>query len=223
MLVVDQSAYDKDNPRSLQNLLPENSTIGGIITRLADEINIGHTDEDFKKILRDKKHYKTARRLRLQFWNLYNIASNSKVPKIIPINCIYAGIVSYTTFNSIVSDDKLAAYIFTQPVKVRLIQEDLLYEGYRALEEMMDMDITKADGTINDRLVGHKLKIIQMLEDRINGSVVQRVQQHIEQGSKFKGNPLDTDEDIEKLKREISNMKKNLGKDIEYAEYKEVK
>lgn len=223
-LVADSSAYDADNPNSLQALLPENSFLPERITELADEINRGTTDDEFKKLLKHDKEYRTLRRLRLQFWNLYNIAVGSSVKrKTIPVNSIYAGIVSNVKFRSIMDNNLYAAFILTQPVKVRLIQEDLLYEGYRALEEMMEMDILKADGTVNDRIVGHKIKIIQMLEDRINGSVVQRVQQHIEQGSKFIGNPLDSAEDIEKLKLEVANMRKNLGKDIEYAKYTEIK
>ena len=121
------------------------------------------------------------------------------------------------------SDDLIATFIFTQPHNVKTIQEDILYEGYKYLEEIMMLPITNASGEANNSLISNKLKIIQMMEDRVNGSVVQRSQTYSEQVSRFEGNPADDPKKLDELRNEISMLKKNLNKEIEEVEVIEVK
>lgn len=222
-IVVDETAYDPSNKECIQAMLPENSIVPGRITELADEINRGRTDDWFRKFLKKDPDFKVARRLRLQFWNMYNHYASMENKKPIPITSLYAGIVTPQKWKKILRSDELATFIFTQPTKVKLIQEDLLYEGYRQLEEIMEASIYKKDGAVDPRIVTHKLKIINMIEDRLNGSVVQRTQNYTQQVSKFEGNHAETKEDVLKVREEILKLKRELGKDVEDAEFRELK
>lgn len=223
-LVVKPEAYDPSNTKSIQNMFLGSSVLPERITELAGEIDLGRSDESFKKLLGDHKDYKAARRLRLQFWSLFNTYASSPVDNKIAVTSVYAGIVTFGKFHNIVKDDKLATFIFSQPLNVRLIQEDLLYEGYRQMEEIMEAPIYKADGVVDPRIVAHKLKIINMLEDRINGSVVQRSQNYVKTESVFDKSGPQTPEELESVKKEIEELRKTLGKkDVIDAEFVDVK
>lgn len=223
-VIADYEVYDPSNEASLQKMFKETSIIPGRITALAGEINLGRSDESFKSILSSHKDYKTARRLRLQFWNMYNIFSMSKAKTPLPVTSVYNGIATTHKFHEIVKDDKLATFIFSQPLKVKMIQEDLLYEGYRQMEEIMEASIYNKDGIVDPRIVTHKLKIINMLEDRVNGSVVQRSQSYVEQTSKFEKGHIETPEELDAVKAEIQKLKKSLGKqEVVDAKFTDIK
>jgi hypothetical protein len=219
-VIAETLAYDPSNEKTLQAMFPTTSTIPQRITELAGEIHRGRSDEEFKTALKEDKDYKTTRRLRLQFWNMYNTYTGMKHKKPISVNSLYSGIATPHKFRDIIADDKLAIFIFSQPLDIQLIQEDLLYEGYRQMEEIMDASMLKADGTVDPRIISHKLKIINMLEDRVNGSVVQRSQSYVEQTSKFDKGTINTPEELDAVKMEIQKLKKSLGKQEMVADAK---
>jgi hypothetical protein len=219
-----QSMTNADNKKSLSSLLGKDTFLYNRMVQLADEINMYRTEGEFKISFNKHKHYSTARRLRMQFWNSYNLVINSpsKTAKMSP-EALHTGICSPTVYKQLMNDDLIATFVMTQPHDVRAIQGDILYEGYKYLEEIMMLPITNALGEANNSLISNKLKIIQMMEDRVNGSVVQRSQTYSEQVSRFEGNPADDPKKLDELRNEISMLKKNLDKDIEEVEAVEVK
>lgn len=222
-IVRGQDALNEDYEKSLYNLLkPESNILERLqSTTVQDIIKAGYSEADFKAQFGHSRDYKTLRRIRHQFWNEYNVACSTK-QQYLQTHRIYTGIVSRPTFLKLIRDDLNVAFLLTQPQDVTLIQQDLLYEGYKHLEEVLDLPIKDKHGNVNDKLIGHKIKVIQMLEDRLNGSVVQRTHTFNENASGNNG--PQNDQDVAKLREEIANLKKDLGKEsIEEAEFKEVK
>lgn len=217
--VVSEDPLDPDSGRSLVNLIPTKSFLTKRLAEVSHEVNRGRTEKEFNYVLKNDEYYSTLRRLRLQFWNTYNSAISSSTKISVP--AIYAGIVSRNAFVTIMECDIRAAFLFTQPHKVKLIQEDLLYEGYRHLDEIMALPVTLANGLPDHKTIAVKLKVIQMMEDRISGSVVQRTQSYEEKVIK-KDKDISEDKRAEDLRREIEQIKKSLNKEaIEEAEFKD--
>lgn len=220
-VVRGQDALNEDNEKSLYKMLkPQSNILERLNNKLVQKIICsGYSESDFKEKFGHSSQYKTLRRIRHQFWNEYNIACSTK-QQYVQTHRIYTGIVSRPTFLKLIEDELNAAFILTQPQDVTLIQQDLLYEGYKHLEDVLDLPIKDKHGNINDKLIGHKIKVIQMLEDRLNGSVVQRTHTLSENANP---NTPTNDQDVEKLKDEINKLKKDLGKEaIEDASFKEV-
>jgi hypothetical protein len=212
----------KFSDRTLQQTLRTGSRLRQRFDELSDEISYVRNDYDFDLLLRDHKFYSIARKIRLRLWNEYD--KTIKSGKNFMMASVYYGIISESSFyNKILKDDLLMTFIYTRPQEITSIQEDILYEGYKQLEQVMLMPIQNPDGSPNVRLIQYKLKIIQMMEDRVNGSVVQRTQTYVEQVSKFEGNDKNEKKQLEDLRKEVANMKKNLGKEVEDVEFTELK
>lgn len=210
--VIDHDAFSKDNDASLWEILPKSSVPYKTLEQVADKLESGFTDKDFANMYdngRNHSEYGMMRRLRMQFWNLYNEAQDSKNPKILP-HRIYAGITSAGVFRNLMKSELNALFLFTQPQQIRRIQEDLLYEGYRHMEEVLMLPIMDKLGNPDHKMIDTKIKILGMIENRYSGSVVQR--QQIHQETKVSGENPAIKADYEKLKEEVAALEKELGK-----------
>lgn len=208
----------RTNKKSLINMIEKETYMHDRLVATQDEVAKMQGEQEFKYLLGKHKHFSTLRRLRLQFWNVYNQAINApaKNAKMLLVSC-HAGICSQPFYKKLLDDDTVATFIFTQPHDIKVIQRDILYEGYKYLEEIMMLPIVNEDGAPNDKLIAHKIKIIQMMEDRLSGSVVQRTQGFIETAP-AEASPKQIDD----LRAEVERLKTGLGKQIEDADFKEV-
>ncbi len=208
--LVFKDPFSESHERSLVNLLPEGNLLRERIVDLADEINKGRTDHEFKALFGHDKNYTLLRRLRFAFWNQYNEAQGAVNPNMV-IARVHSGLTTYPTFMKLMNDDLYATFVLTQPHNIRLIQQDLLYEGYRHFEEILEADIYDDKGRVQSSLIGHKIRIIEMLQNRLEGSIVQRQQIYSEEVRT--DNSPKNEQDVAKLREEIASLKKDLGKD----------
>jgi hypothetical protein len=207
-----EDAFNPDHERSFYKILPQDSKLLLRADELLPQVEKGHSDAEFKAMFGYDKNYSLLRRLRLSFWNLYNEAQGSKQPYINQTR-IYSGLCAYSTFIKILNDDLYTTFLLTQPHDVKLIQEDLLYEGYKYLEEILELPVKDKKGMVNSSVIGHKIKIIEMMENRLQGSVVQRAQSYSEEVKRVTGTP-ESDEDVKKLRDEVAKLRGDLGKEL---------
>ena len=206
-----------DNHRVLVDLLKD-SKLRDRMIELASEISRGRTEREFNYLLKDDPDYSAARRIRHQFWNVFNNTISLAKTKF-NMTAVYRGILSQQKFNKLLDCDIKTVFILTPPFDVKTIQHDLLYEGYRALDEVMQIPIIDDRGKPDHKAIATKIQIIKMMEDRIHGSVVQREQKFIESVNKDTGN---TTQKIEDMKAEVEKLRIELGKaTVEDAEFKE--
>lgn len=201
-----EDAFDPGDKNSFFNMLPEHSKVLTKITELKSEIARGYSDQEFKEQFGYDKNYRMMRRIRINFWNLFNEQVGSPNPKI-QHQRIWAGITSKATFLRLMNEDLYATFMLTQPQDVTLIQEDLLYEGYKYLEEILELDLHDQKGNLQNSLIGHKIKIIEMMENRLRGSVVQRAQIHTTENQSNSA----PDDKAEALKIEIAKLRQEMG------------
>lgn len=205
--------------KALIDILPD-SKLRNRMLEVASEISRGRTEREFNYLLKEDEDYPVARRLRHQFWNVFNNAMTLNKTKF-NITAVYRGLISQQKFNKLLDCDIKTAFILTPPFDIKSIQGDLLYEGYRHLDEIMQMPVTDSRGAPDHKAIATKIQIIKMMEDRIHGSVVQREQKYIE--SLNAESPVSSKEKMEELKAEVEKLRIDLGKaSVEDAEFKDI-
>lgn len=215
-----RDALDPDNKKSIHKALRHDNKLLVRLKDVTHEIEKGYSEYEFSKMFGADKNYALLRRLRHQFWNEWNIYCSSNA-EFIPAHRIYSGIITKDTWAKLLNDDLYVTFILSQPQDVKLIQQDLLYEGYKHLEEILNLPLMDDKGRIDNKLIGHKVKILQQLEERVEGSVIQRthtVNQTVGDASQPR-----SAQDVDKLREDIAKLKRELGKsEISDAEFKEV-
>lgn len=204
--------------KALIDILPE-SKLRNRMLELATEISRGRTEREFNYLLKDDENYPVARRLRHQFWNVHNHTMTMGKAKF-NITAVHRGLISQQKFNKLLDDDIIASFILTPPFDIKSIQHDLLYEGYRHLDEIMQIPVMDDRGRPDHKAIATKIQIIKMMEDRIHGSVVQREQKYIENINSQES--VSAEAKTEELKAEVEKLRIELGKTIPDADFKEV-
>lgn len=174
-------------------------------------------------------------RLRINLWDSYNKAMDMGQSKI-PMYEIIKGACSQALFEEVVlTNPNTLAYVCVPPADYQLTLRDLLDFGWDRLRETLEQDIFKervvrvgqnADGTpeyktfkeVNVPLVAEMRAIVQMLDLRVKGAILQKVQvqshnitQTIEGTSNFNDATL---EQLEAMERRVKKLSKSFD-DVE--------
>ena len=209
-----EDAFDTDNSKCLSNILKEGTSLFKAVDTYRDSLVDGLSENEFRSLYKHGNQadkYGVMRRLRHQFWNLFNEVQDANASlAVITENRIYRGIVHKHVYEKLLKNKLNCMFILTQPQDIRRIQEDLLYEGYAMMEEVMNLPLRNKSGTVDKSLIGTKLNIIKMIEDRHSGSVVQRAQVH--STTDKKAELPASQNDIDAMKAEIASLNKDLGK-----------
>lgn len=116
--------------------------------------------------------------LRLSFWEEYNSRFESMTP--MRINKIVSGICSISNFyDEICNDPGRLTFIITEPART---QNRMKYVFHLSLQEMLKVikmkeEINVKTGTTDTKLMDIKYKIFEYLDQRLHGSLIQRVEQ----------------------------------------------
>lgn len=121
--------------------------------------------------------------LRIAFWDEYTIACDNKKP--MRVTNIYQNICSREYFYAWILDQPLRlAYMIRPPQEYMLRMRSLLDMGLKRFEEILRLPImTKKvmpNGSsvrvVDTKLIGEMVKIVALVDNRVKGSVVQKVQ-----------------------------------------------
>lgn len=214
---ADRILWDEDNPRSLINIVP-NSLKTALLGM----------DPDLRYMSESELHKRCAPesidgRLRLNFWDEYNLAQDRN--RMMRIQNIVRNVSSMEYWKERVLGDKLKLAYICIPPKDYLIYTRQLHDlGMSKLEEILQLPIQDKKGNPNTRLIGEIIKIVQMLDLRVKGAILQKTQIYqkslnlnVDAGhGKFVGpgdianGQLESMEDIEKRLTEIQHRMKQL-------------
>lgn len=170
---VEVDLKDKNNPVSLINLLP---------TQIADwieiipEATLAMTEEEIEK------HAKPDLRdelLRTSFWMEYNRATS--LGKKMNITQVFGGVCTRDQFvRQICSNSWKLAYIVTPPRDFNVSMMEILYKSTEEMRQVLDIPNTYVDEQgveqVRTNLVSAKMKIWETAQNRVHGSVTQKVQ-----------------------------------------------
>lgn len=223
---LDYSVFAIDNPNSLYNLIESDRFRGAMEHARAKRPRLFFAGE--KEIKKEAKPTGCAKKFRLALWEEYNNAVDAG--KKIRLRAVSRQIVTTEWLTEhLYQDPALMVFICTMPQSYTYALRDILDTGLREMAAIMELPLfyTNANGkkTVNTSVVNAKIKCFQLIDERVKGAVVQRMQ--IEQRNlnvSIKDNvdlmtlPLS---ELEKLQRKQPDEKLKLGDgvvDIEASE-----
>lgn len=215
------------NPHSLLNLLDNSPKFSRNLVLAQNSKYADCTDEQFRAHFGHDKQFKNMRLLRLSFWNEHEQACRQN--RKMNLTNVFSGICSAITFNRYINEMLYVAYMTTRPVKLSLVQQDLIYLAYQQMEDILSMNHIDSRGNPDTKLIREKLNILKNLEDRHSGGVIERkqVQQETRIVAGVEGtDKLKNEDEYRRLLKEITDLKEKLGPDaladIEVAAFKVV-
>lgn len=116
----------------------------------------------------------TDNRLRLKFWMEFD-RCQVEGEKAMNMAAICAGICSRTYFyNDYVKFPEKMAWLLCPPAGYIAKTEEALEFGIEQLRDILDQDHVWSSGKLDHRLIGLKIRIVEMLDIRVKGAVVQK-------------------------------------------------
>lgn len=162
-----------DNPSSLVSKAPPR--IKSIVLRVAGLIASNNQKQEFT-LNQQTQPTERDMRLRLNFWDEYNYATACNLPmRMSAILQTTMPLEDWIGFYE--SNDKKMAYIFTAPKSYANAMRGILQKGLDRLEEIMSLPFYDAEtGKVNTSVVAQVLKTFQLVDLRVKGAIVQKLQ-----------------------------------------------
>jgi hypothetical protein len=171
-MIGELSIFDETEPRSMINIVPD--LVSAAMKRLnATKRHLFIIDE--RALKKRLKPDAITSRLRLSFWDEYTRAQDMQ--KTMLVSNIVKGACSLDYFyKRILTDDRRLAWIVSPPKDYALAMRELLDLGIDEWRDILAMPNQDRKGRVDHRLIAQKIKIVQMLDLRVKGAIVQKLQ-----------------------------------------------
>lgn len=161
--------WDEDNPRCVVNMLSEK------LKERALEIPTHFLSLSDDMLEKATEPTMVHEHLRLAFWDEYFVASDNN--KKMRVESVYPRVCSRDYFYRVfIADDLNLAYMMRPPVEYTLKMRSLLELGHRQIEKVLRMPLINSKGQPDAKLIAEVVKIVALLDNRVKGSVTQKVQ-----------------------------------------------
>lgn len=173
--VIERVIWDNSNPAAVVNVVTD-----AVKKAITDAIytNPELFDKDEHTLwrhLRNTNHQTTAadNRMRLKFWFEYDRAATAGTN--MNMKNVFAALCTHEFFyNKYIHNPAKIAWMLCPPTSYRIKVEEALEFGLEQLREILEAPHKTDGGKIDSRLAGIKLKIVQMLDTRAKGAIVQK-------------------------------------------------
>ena len=141
-------------------------------------------------------------KLRLLFWKEYERAQDAGTGMVM-VN-VYSKIMGRDNFYEVMKNPRRVAWLMSPPEDYMISLEAALDHGRRNMEKIMKMKLFDEKGKLKAAEAKIFLKAYELLDNRVRGAVVQRIEQktaslHVHKGSDGIG--ADALEELEKLRK----------------------
>ena len=136
-------------------------------------------EQSLYKHLREKKLLPTAtdNQLRYRFWIEYDKAQ-SEHKQFINMAPVFANIMDKDTFyEDYLTKHYKMAWLLCPPLDYVAKAKEALDYGMQQLREILSVSTFDENGKLNEKLASLKLKIVTMLDNRVNGMAKQQIEQ----------------------------------------------
>lgn len=159
------------------NLLPEvyQDLLFKAVEAHPELFGLGETELKLLLIKQSARPNKLDHTLRLGFWKEYDQAQHENRKMNMPL--IHAGICEKPQFSQIWRFPHKVAWITNRPMAYDVMMSEALEFGISQLRDILELDHSKEGGKIDTKLIEAKIKIVKMLDDRVKGAVLQRIEQ----------------------------------------------
>lgn len=200
--------FDEQNPRALVNIVP--GEIKKSMNRVAmSRPELLEMDEvSLKKLLSPNA---TDSRIRISFWNEYQRAQDQGVLMKMPN--VYAGLCSDQYFYGVyVKSVEKFGWILCPPASYAVSMTEALHFGVERLREILELPLLNDKGQTNKTNVEMIIKAVAMLDMRVKGAVVQKIESktmnvHV---SDRKKTYLEQKRSVEEIRLSIRDIEKKL-------------
>lgn len=186
LTIVDDGAFDSENPQSLVNLLPE--SIKENFKQVQNHFLQDLSDESLRKNIRHTKEYKLVRKLRQSFWLEYNHAVEAG--RKMQMTRIWQGItINSGEFYSVMKKEHFAAFIFTRPLAQNIADMELLEMGTKRMYDILRASPYRLDSEgkptkeLNPSTAKVQIDLFKHIDERVRGGVIKKVQVQSDQRS----------------------------------------
>jgi hypothetical protein len=202
---------DLANPRSVISLTSEIPTFQAALKELLTECP-DYLEMELPELQRMVDPTFTLSRLRLSFWNEYEnaIQHNRKMK----ISKIIAGVCTETLFKKkVLPDHKKLAYLLSPPKDYMLTVKEALDAGLDNLRAIVTAKVLDEKGQLNAKAADVVLKAIALLDMRVKGAIVQRIDQR-NLNVNVSNPSREVAQSVEELDRQIEEAKQKLIKQV---------
>lgn len=212
------SVDDTSNPRSVVSLTSEIPTLQKAMHDLI--FMDPHLLEMDEHELKEKvKPSFTLSRIRMSFWNEYEKANQQN--RKMHLAKIIAGICTETVFKKkLLSDHARLAYVLVPPKDYVITTKEALDAGLDNLRKIVTANVVDDEGNLIAKSADVVLKAIALLDMRVKGAVVQRIDQRSLNVNVNKDvTPQDSrpPQTLEELERQLEAVKHKLVRDVSQA------
>jgi hypothetical protein len=172
----EQSIFDRENPYSMINKLPEGWDV--YLELAKNEVYRFYTKSDVEitNILKGKLSER-EHRIRLSLWDEYYRVTDMGFQKMRAITIVRGASTTVEVFERhYANKPEVLAYFFTAPSSYIGTMKQILNEGQQRLLDIMRLPLQDENGKINTSVMNAVLKTFQLVDLRLKGSVVQRLQ-----------------------------------------------
>lgn len=170
--------WNTDNPRSVINIIPNALRQKFEEAFKARPQYFGLDEKTLWKMLRVEGLglSPTDNRIRMKFWHEYDLAQHND--KNMNISMVLAGVCSRPYFEAYYAlQPSKVAWLLTPPAGYAAVAEEALAFGMEQLRDMLELDHIDEHGKPMVKLMELKAKIVAMLDMRVRGALVQKIEQ----------------------------------------------
>lgn len=149
-------------------------------------------------------------RLRMSFWQQYDKVMTLPNVKDIKAGDVYAGVCTLQFFyGKFMKSPVKVAWMLCPPANYVTLLEESLNHGMTQLRRYLAVDAIDSKGKLDVRTAEFQAKVVKMMDDRLKGGIIQRVEQKTFQMNYHKGIPGEIIQtmDMEQLKRRLEHLK----------------
>lgn len=172
--VVEASVLNPHQESSLLNVAP--LKLVPLIMRVRESLpEIAVASEDWlRKYLKPDER---DERLRLSFWDEYNIVTAGTYKRRMRLESVLSGICNNTTWEKIYAcNDKKLLWVLTPPKSYVQSMNYILHLGTERLSEIMSLPIRDEEGNVDHKAASLILKAFEMVDMRVKGGIIQKMQ-----------------------------------------------
>jgi hypothetical protein len=187
---------DESDPRSLINLVSEKFRTK---MRILAEKHPEYFSMSERQLYLTLKPSDTDDKFRLLFWKEYNRAQDNGTTMRMPN--VYSPVMSREGYNSMIDNIHRIAWIIKPPEEYMISLEAALNKGRENIERIMTLNLFDKKGKFLKGEAQIFLKAYELLENRVKGAVVQRMEQKMASLHVHAKQPAITGEDIQLLEK----------------------
>lgn len=211
--------WDSNEPRSVINLVPAAISIKMKEARDANPELFTLDEQDLYKTISSQKRAPTAtdNRLRMKFWMEYDYCQSFFL-KGIEVSRVLAGVChrEYFYHQYLLSPSRVA-WMLCPPIGYALKNKEALEFGIDQLRDILAYPHVKPNGMLDTQAARIKAQIVAMIDNRVNGAVLQKTMNLNVDASGSAGNAIarvamsNSMEGIEKRLRNLRELEHALS------------